>query len=192
MNPEKKSISLFTFFLMLILTFQGCHFPGPNENTYTSEVAESEKLDATGADGYWYKDTVYVPVYSDIYNETKDMRYLLTATLSIRNTSYDDTVVVNEIEYFDTRGRLLKEYLDHPVFLVPMATIEYVIEQKDRSGGSGANFMVNWSAKDDRVIPVIQSVMISVSGQQGVAFSCNGVSVKKERDARFPAQMPTE
>lgn len=192
MPKEKNTASFPTALILLLAIIQGCHFPGPNENTYTSEVAESEILDASGATGYWYKDTVYVPVYSDIYNETKDMRYLLTATLSIRNTSYNDTVVVNEIEYFDTRGRLLKEYLDHPVFLVPMATIEYVIEQKDRSGGSGANFMVNWSAKDHRLTPVIQTVMISVSGQQGVAFSCNGVSVKKERDKGLQEKITTE
>ena len=31
---------------------------------------------------------VYVPIYSDIYNQTRDSRTLLTATLSIRNNQH--------------------------------------------------------------------------------------------------------
>lgn len=136
-------------------------------------------MDASDAPLFNYVDTFYVPVYSDIYSETKDMRFLLTATLSIRNTSFTDTLVVNDVEYYDTRGNLVRHYIDHPIYLIPMATVEYVIEQDDKSGGSGANFIVILSSKNRNFNPLVQSVMISISGQQGVAFSCNGVSIKQ-------------
>ncbi len=127
-----------------------------------------------------YADTVYVPIYSDIYSRTKDMRFLLTATLSIRNTSLQDSMIVSTIDYYNTQGQFLHSYLDHPIILPPMATIEYVVEQEDRSGGSGANFIVVWSGRNEHINPLIQSVMISVSGQQGVAFSCDGVSTRRK------------
>lgn len=167
-------------FLIVSVSFNSCIQPGPNTNTYSSEVSQSEEMDASDTRNYNYIDTIYAPVYSDIYSQTKDFRFLLTATLSIRNTSYSDTLVIRDIQYFDTRGALVRHFIDHPIYLVPMATIEYVIEEEDRSGGSGANFIVTIASKDRRVKPLVQTVMISVSGAQGVAFSCDGFSVKKQ------------
>ncbi len=151
-------------------------------------------MDASRAKLFSFIDTIYAPVYSDIYSQTKDFRFLHTATLSIRNTSITDTLVIHDIQYYDTRGALVKHFIDHPIYLVPMATIEYVIEEDDHSGGSGANFIVTTVSKDPRVSPLVQTVMISVSGAQavvhkqwctssgaqGVAFSCDGHSVKKQ------------
>ena len=62
-----------------------------------------------------------------------------------------------------------------------MASIDYVIDEEDRSGGSGANFIVIWSAKIALINPVIQAVMISTNGRQGVAFTTEGVSIRKNR-----------
>lgn len=157
--------------------FTSCEYNNPNANTYSTEVAENPELDASGASGYDYVDSVYVPIYSDIYSQGKHLRFLLTSTLSIRNTSYSDTIVVHSIEYFNTRGDKVRDFIDHSIYVLPMATLEYVIEEDDKSGGSGANFIVVWSAKDDEVKAIIQSIMISVSGQQGVAFKTDGVSI---------------
>lgn len=154
-----------------------CEYNNPNANTYSTEVSEDPELDASKAVGYNYIDSVYVPVYSDIYSQGKHLRFLLTSTLSIRNTSYTDTIAIHSIEYYDTRGDKVRDFLEHPIFVRPMATLEYVIEEDDRSGGSGANFMVIWSAKHAEVETVIQAIMISVSGQQGVAFKTDGVSI---------------
>lgn len=166
---------------MAILLAGSCEEVNPNQNTYSAEVSSDPEMDATGARGYDVTDTVYVPVYSDIYSQGKHLRFLLTSTLSIRNPSYTDTIVVNKIEYFDTRGNMVRAFIDHPIYVLPMATVEYVIDESDKSGGSGANFIVMWSAKNEYVKTVIQSVMISVSGQQGVAFSTDGVSVSRQQ-----------
>jgi len=174
-------IAIFT--LILAFTVTSCKQDNPNQNTYSAEVSGDPELDASNATSYNLMDTVYVPVYSDIYSVGKHLRFLLTSTLSIRNTSYTDTIAVHSIEYFDTRGIKVKDFLDHPIYVLPMATVEYVIDENDKSGGSGANFMVIWSKKDPNVTAVIQAVMISVSGQQGVAFRTDGISVSRYSDS---------
>lgn len=166
-------------FLLVATIVWGCIEPDPNENTYSEKVLETNEVAGPLPRTYDYADTVYVPIYSDIYSRTKQTRFLLTATLSIRNTSFNDTLIVNTINYFDTQGSLVTEYLEEPFYLNPMASIDYVIDEEDDSGGSGANFIVIWSAKSDKVKPVIQAVMIATNGQQGVAFTTEGVSTKK-------------
>lgn len=167
-------------YLICVIVAVSCEPHNPNLNTYSEELSDNDEMDATDAVLFNYVDTFYVPVYSDIYNQTKNIRFLLTATLSIRNTSHTDTLIIRDIEYFNTKGEFVRHYIDHPIYLVPMATVEYVIEQKDRTGGSGANFIVVLTSKDHRVKPIVQSVMVSVSGQQGLAFTCEGQSIKKE------------
>lgn len=119
---------------------------------------------------------VYVPIYSDIYNQTRDSRTLLTATLSIRNTSIKDSLFVSKIDYYNTQGDLVRSYIDAPIYLKPMESIDYVIEQQDNSGGSGANFIIDWYSKK-RLHPLFQAVMVGGLGAQAFSFTTDGVEV---------------
>ena len=58
-----------------------------------------------------------------------------------------------------------------------METIEIIIEEKDSEGGSGANFVFDWAMKNDTNPPLIEAVMISTYGQQGLSFTTRGVRV---------------
>ncbi len=171
--------SIIVIIYLLVAMIFACSPSDPNQGTVGQEIMDQNGLASSSITGYSIQDTVYVPVYSDIYSRSRDVRFLLTATLSIRNTSLKDTLIVNTIDYFDTHGELLVSYIDAPISLHPMATIDYVIEEEDETGGSGANFIVVWSAKNKHINPVIQSVMISTSGQQGVAFTTEGVSTRR-------------
>jgi len=51
------------------------------------------------------KATTYVPVYSDIYHMDGTRRFLLTATVSVRNANLRDTIFVNQVNYFDSQGQ---------------------------------------------------------------------------------------
>ncbi|MEQ8712763.1 MAG: DUF3124 domain-containing protein [Cyclobacteriaceae bacterium] len=164
-------ISALCFFMV------SCFNTDPNKDTYTEQVMGQNVVSKAVPDNYNVADTVYVPVYSHIYSSTKDTEFLLTATLSIRNTSFKDTLFVSTIDYYDTRGALVRKYLEQPFYLNPMATIDYVVDEQDDLGGSGANFIVIWSAHNPEMKPVIQAIMISTNGQQGVSFSVDGVSI---------------
>ena len=119
---------------------------------------------------------IYVPIYSDIYNQTRDSRTLLTATLSIRNTSLKDSLFVSKIDYYNTEGDLVRSYIDSPIYLTPMESIDYVIEQQDTSGGSGANFMIDWYSKK-QLNPLFQAVMVGGLGAQAFSFTTEGIEV---------------
>ena len=119
---------------------------------------------------------VYVPIYSDIYNQTRDTRTLLTATLSIRNTSLKDSLFVSKIDYYNTEGDLVRSYIDSPIYLTPMESIDYVIEQQDTSGGSGANFLIDWYSKK-QLNPLFQAVMVGGLGAQAFSFTTEGIKI---------------
>ncbi len=124
-----------------------------------------------------FSDTTYVPIYSDIYSKTKDIKFNLTATLSLRNTSFKDKIYISEVDYYDSFGKKTKSFLNKPIVLDPMQSVEYVIEENDTSGGTGANFIINWRAKHQNANPLFQGIMISTHGQQGVSFTTTGISI---------------
>ena len=74
----------------------------------------------------------------------------------------------------------MHRYLESTILLQAMQSIEYVIEEEDVKGGTGANFIVNWGAFKNDVKPIFQGVMISTSGQQGLSFVTEGVSISRK------------
>ena len=112
---------------------------------------------------------LYVPAYSHVFHQ-KGIPYLLTVTLYVRNTSATEDIVVTSVRYFDTTGREIRALLSKPLRLGPLAATEFVIERKDKSGGSGASFLVEWFAGTKVTPPVVESLMIDTGGNQGISF----------------------
>ncbi|TPN84477.1 DUF3124 domain-containing protein [Aquimarina algicola] len=166
-------------FIIFVVFIYGC----VQNNPYINEKAEQEKLThniITDNNKFHYpiKKQIYVPIYSDIYNKTKDFRFQLTATLSIRNTSPVDSLFIKNVDYYNTEGKFIRKYIQQPIYLKPLQSIEYVIEEKDTTGGSGANFLITWGANNE-ITPLFQGVMIGVSGQQGFAFTTESIVISE-------------
>ncbi len=121
--------------------------------------------------------TVYVPAYSHIYIGNKETPFYLTITLSVRNIDLSKPIKITEIKYYETQGLFLKEFITQPVVLGPLASTRIIIHQKDRTGGSGANFIVKWTSDEKCNVPVIEAVMISTQSQQGISFTSRGVPI---------------
>ncbi|WP_299977832.1 DUF3124 domain-containing protein [Desulfobacula sp.] len=117
---------------------------------------------------------IYAPAYSHIYSGDRERPFLLTVTLSIRNIDPKHTIRITTVDYYETQGNLLKNFLDKPVTLRPLESIRYVIPQKDKTGGSGANFIVKWKSDKSVNPPIVESLMIGTQSQQGVSFSSRG------------------
>ena len=113
---------------------------------------------------------LYVPAYSEVYSANQDQTWNMTVTLSIRNTNVDKPIFISSVKYFDTNGQLITEYVDSPLRLASMATTEYVIARDDVQGGTGANFLVEWGAEEPVFEPVVEAVMISAAGTQGLSL----------------------
>ncbi len=140
---------------------------------FTANHALSEVKKCTG-------QTVYVPIYSHIYSGDREhIPFLLAATLSIRNTDPDQSITVTVIDYYDSDGKLLKKYLQKHLTLNPMASTRIIIKESDKSGGSGANFIVKWESKNRVTEPVIESIMIGTQIQQGISFTSRGQVIRE-------------
>ena len=121
--------------------------------------------------------TVYVPAYSHIYSGDHERPFLLTVTVSIRNIDPAHPIQVTTVDYYETQGNLLRKFLDGSVILKPLESIRYVIPEKDKAGGSGANFIVEWKADKFVNPPIIEAVMIGTQSQQGVSFTSRGQAI---------------
>jgi hypothetical protein len=120
--------------------------------------------------------TVYVPVYSHVY--FGDGRpYLLATTLSIRNTDMKRGITIKSVKYYDTEGRLVRSYLADPLRLRALASKEILVEEHDVAGGSGAKFIVEWTAEEAVDRPIIEAVMIGASDLRGISFVSAGKEI---------------
>ncbi|BAZ50475.1 hypothetical protein NIES4103_30910 [Nostoc sp. NIES-4103] len=48
--------------------------------------------------------TIYVPVYSEIYHHNRQEIFYLAATLSIRNTNLNNSIIITSVRYYDSNG----------------------------------------------------------------------------------------
>ena len=67
------------------------------------------------------RQTVYVPVYSNVFHGDHDRPFHLNATLSIRSTDLEDPMTIESVDYYDTDGGRVRSYLDEPRVLAPLA-----------------------------------------------------------------------
>ncbi len=117
---------------------------------------------------------VYVPAYSHIYSGNKERPFLLTVTLSIRNIDPTHLIKITLVDYYETKGKLLKKYIDKPTVMNPLESLRYIIPESDESGGSGANFIVEWHSDKPVNRPIIESIMIGTKSSQGISFTSRG------------------
>jgi len=123
--------------------------------------------------------TVYVPVYSNIFSAPKKIPFNLATILSIRNTDMSNPINILAADYYDTRGKIVRKYLQKPVTLAPLESTDIYIPEEDTTGGSGANFIVKWSSQKEVNVPIIESVMIGMKSGQGISFVSPGQEIKE-------------
>jgi len=120
---------------------------------------------------------IYVPAYSHIYSGDRERPFLLAVTLSIRNIDPKHQIKITLVDYYETQGKLLKKYTDKPITLNPLESLRYVIPERDKSGGSGANFMVEWQSEYYVNPPIVETIMIGTQNQQGISFTSRGQEI---------------
>ena len=122
--------------------------------------------------------STYLSSYSQVYVRSQGMKFSLTGTISLRNINLTDTVYLTRGAYYGTVGTELRNYFDQPIYLAPMETVEIIITEEDIAGGTGDNFVFDWSVPAGAHAPFFEGVFISVYGQQGISFVTNGVRIK--------------
>jgi hypothetical protein len=120
---------------------------------------------------------LYVPAYSTINAAGSEIE--LTVTLSIRNASAADSLLIERVNYLDTSGALVRQYFEEPRTLAPLSTEEVIIPDRDLRGGSGAKFLIDWAGPAASLGPVVEAVMIGSRGTQGFSFISPGRPVPR-------------
>jgi len=171
---------ILTISFLAFLTQASCdhHHPDRPSNSTSIDRAGGKHLSAEAMEKLIKLDghLVYVPVYSHIYHQ-EDKVFYLTNTLSIRNTDVTNPIYILSVDYYDTKGKLVREYASSPMMLPPLSTLEYIVGSRDTAGGSGANFTVEWMSDKKVSAPIIECIMISSGSQQGISFLTRGVNI---------------
>ncbi len=119
--------------------------------------------------------TLYIPIYSHVYHQNNLNNELsLSAMLSVRNTDFNHPIVITTVDYYNDSGALVRQELEQPVELGPMASTQFFLASTDRTGGAGANFIVKWAATEAVTNPIIEAVMVSTTSSQGISFLSPG------------------
>ncbi|WP_434352899.1 DUF3124 domain-containing protein [Psychrobacter sp. HD31] len=156
--------------------------PQHTDNNHTKSqnrgVVSVPVMDSSETENMAYQQSFYVPIYSDIYLSEQNPKILMTAVLSIRNTSQSNALFIKNIDYFNTEGKLVKQVLNQTIKIMPMGTYNFNLQKQDDTGGSGANFLITTGAKKN-IQPIIQAVMIGNYGNKAFAFSVDGVELSQ-------------
>ena len=118
--------------------------------------------------------TIFVPAYSEVYYAGNDKTIELAVTLSVHNTDFANSIIITSVRYYDTQGQLVEEHLAQPLRLGPLASADFFVDAGEQTGGVGTNFIVEWVSEQPVYEPVIEALMLSASGAQGLSFSSPG------------------
>jgi hypothetical protein len=156
---------------------------GTIENQVLERAPSAEPLQKIpgGPEQVAIGQTVYVSVYSHIYHQG-GRELPLEATLSIRNTDPENRIVIQSVRYYDTGGQLIKDYIESPAVLAPLASADFLVERRDAAGGVGANFLVDWVSEGLVNEPVIEAVMVGTEGNKAFSFISSGHPIATEPD----------
>lgn len=168
--------NVITICFLMVLSYS-CHrlqeTELPSKPDFSSKETTLNPKDSTLTFG-----TSYLSVYSDIYSYSEHTRHNLTATISLRNLSEDNSLIISRADYYDTSGNAIKNYFNKPIKLNPLETVNIIIDEEDESGGTGANFIFDWAIKESAPEPLFEAVMISTKGQQGLSFTTIGHRIR--------------
>ncbi len=122
---------------------------------------------------------VYLPVYSHIYHGSYGKsgapeKFLLSALVSVRNADPKRPIRVSSARYYNTEGKMLREFVPSPKTVPAFGTLEFFVERHDESGGSGANFAISWDAESPVNPPVIEAVHAYIDYTRSVIFTTTG------------------
>lgn len=162
----KKTILL--ILVLALFSFNSCNEILGKEEFEKVNWSERE-ANITAVDSLMSGES-YLSVYSQIYSYSQHKIYNLTAMVSIRNASVEDSIYLSKIDYYDSDGDLFKSYIENPVFVKPMETLDIVINEVEIAGGTGPNFIFDWLIPKNCPEPIFEGVMTSTSGQQGLSF----------------------
>jgi hypothetical protein len=138
-----------------------------------SAQAEADKGLSTG-------ETLYVPVYSNVYSGPKATPFQLATMLSIHNVDPKYSITILKVDYHDSTGKFIESYIKKPVSLKPFAHTFFYLKEYDTRGGPGANFVVKWRAEKKANQPIVEALMYGA--RAGISFTSSGQIISEHAE----------
>jgi len=123
-------------------------------------------------------ESVYVPVYSNVYAGPKANPIQLATMLSIHNTDPKHAITILKVDYYDTNGKFVESYVKKPLTLQSFNHIYFYLKEYDTRGGPGANFLVKWRAEKKVNQPIIEALMLG--SRSGISFTSLGQIITEQ------------
>lgn len=120
-------------------------------------------------------ETLYVPIYSNVYSGPKANPLQLATMLSIHNIDPKYSITILKADYYDSNGKFVESYVKNPVILKSFAHTYFYLKEYDMRGGPGANFIVKWRAEKKVNQPIVEALMFGV--RAGVSFLSTGHTI---------------
>jgi hypothetical protein len=146
-----------------------------NKEINVEVIAQPIVANANGEDIKY----TYVPSYSHVYHN-HGRPLLLESTLSIRNTDPRYGLTIHKVDYYDSKGNVVRSFLKDSVSMKPLSSNEYLKDKLNEKGGFGAFFVVLWSSDNPLAVPIIESVMTDSSANKQLAFVNKGLTLPFE------------
>lgn len=122
---------------------------------------------------------LYMPIYSNIPHYIDTTNFDMSAFVTFHNTDFTNKVRIQKVQYFDTKGRMVHDFLEGKVQeLAPLETKDFYVPYRDKSG-IGANFLIEWVSDSLVTEPLVESVTISLKNHYSVAVLSQGKVIKE-------------
>jgi hypothetical protein len=131
--------------------------------------------------------SLYLAIYSHLYHGDvhpktgKPSETLVSTHVSIRNTDPASPMKVTGARYYNTDGKLLREFLPKPQMIPPLGTYELYVPRSDSSGGSGANFIIDWNAETRINPPIVEALHADIREARTLLFITTARPIQMQR-----------
>jgi hypothetical protein len=180
LSRRNFSVGLLLSFTALSVQAQGSSTPSlppvPTPTAlYPGSGTASSYSSPSGVALYSWQ-SLYLPIYSHLYHGEintktgKPSETLVSAHVSIRNTDPRASLQITSARYYNTEGKLLREFLPKPQSVAPLGTYEIFIPRTDTSGGSGANFIIEWAAERPVNAPLVEALHADIREARTLLF----------------------
>lgn len=120
---------------------------------------------------------IFVPAYSSVVYGNKEREINLATTLVIRNLDPKESIIIQKVEYLDEHGKTVQSFLEKEQALGPLASLRFVVPEKNEEGGVSPSFLIRWRAVKDVMLPMAQAVMVGTMSSQGLSLLTEGHAI---------------
>lgn len=124
-------------------------------------------------------ETLYIPAYSEVFMAPGNSQQM-AITLVFHNVDPEQTITLQVADYFDQSGDRVRALLPEAITIAPFGAWTQLIDIKDKTGGVGAKFLINWSSDVPAISPIAEALMIGGTGTQGLSFTSIGRVIARE------------